>query len=57
MEGTNFIFEDRGSAGGSFLNSSELQKKQPAILHDGDLIELAKGAKGARLLIILPDSD
>jgi len=57
MEGTNFIFEDRGSAGGSFLNSTELQKKQPAILHDGDLVELAKGAKGARLLIILPDSD
>ena len=57
MEGTNFIFEDRGSAGGSFLNSSELQKKHPVILHDGDLIELAKGAKGARLVIILPDSD
>ncbi|MCE5297714.1 MAG: FHA domain-containing protein [Methanoregulaceae archaeon] len=55
-EGLRYIFEDRGSTGGSFLNSTELQKRQPAILHDGDLIELAKGAKGARLLVILPDS-
>lgn len=56
-EGARYIFEDRGSSGGSFLNSSELQKRQPAILHDGDLLELAKGAKGARLLVILPDTD
>jgi len=56
-EGPRYLFEDRGSTGGSFLNSTELQKRQPAILHDGDLIELAKGTKGARLLVILPDSE
>jgi DNA-binding transcriptional ArsR family regulator len=56
-EGSRYLFEDRGSTGGSFLNSTELQKRQPAILHDGDLLELAKGAKGARLLVILPDSE
>jgi predicted transcriptional regulator len=56
-EGSNYIFEDRDSSGGSFLNNTELQKRQPAILHDGDLIELAKGSKGARLLVILPDNE
>ena len=53
-EGQNFYFEDRGSSGGSYLNSSELQKRHPAVLHDGDLLELGKGAHGARLLVILP---
>lgn len=53
-EGQNYYFEDRGSSGGSYLNSAELQKRQPAVLHDGDLLELGKGAHGARLLIILP---
>lgn len=55
-EGTRYLYEDRGSTGGSFLNTAELHKRQPAVLHDGDLIELAKGAKGARLLVILPDN-
>lgn len=54
-EGSNYYFEDRGSSGGSFLNSVELQKRQPVVLHDGDLLELGKGAQGARLLIILPN--
>ena len=54
VEGQNYYFEDRGSSGGSYLNSTELQKRQPAVLHDGDLLELGKGAHGARLLIILP---
>jgi predicted transcriptional regulator len=54
-EGPNYYFEDRGSSGGSFLNSVELQKRQPAVLHDGDLLELGKGAQGARLLVIIPD--
>jgi DNA-binding transcriptional ArsR family regulator len=53
-EGQNFYFEDRGSSGGSYLNGTELQKKQPAVLNDGDLLELGKGAHGARLLVILP---
>jgi DNA-binding transcriptional ArsR family regulator len=54
-EGPNYYFEDRGSSGGSYLNSAELHKRQPAVLHDGDLLELGKGAKGARLLVILPE--
>jgi pSer/pThr/pTyr-binding forkhead associated (FHA) protein len=55
-EGPNYYFEDRGSSGGSYLNSTELYKRQPAVLHDGDLLELGKGAKGARLLVILPEN-
>lgn len=54
-EGQNYYFEDRGSSGGSYLNSTELYKRQPAVLHDGDLLELGKGAKGARMLVILPE--
>jgi DNA-binding transcriptional ArsR family regulator len=54
-EGPNYYFEDRGSSGGSYLNSTELHKRQAAVLHDGDLLELGKGAKGARLLVILPE--
>lgn len=53
-EGLKWLLEDRGSTGGTFLNSSSLQKKVPVQVHDGDLIELSKGTSGARLLVILP---
>lgn len=53
-EGMKWILEDRGSTGGTFLNSTPLQKKVPVELSDGDLIELAKGTAGARLLVIIP---
>jgi hypothetical protein len=49
-----WYFEDCGSTGGTTLNSVKLDKNGPARIHDGDLLELAKGAGGARLLIILP---
>ncbi|MCU0631771.1 MAG: FHA domain-containing protein [Methanolinea sp.] len=53
-EGTKWLLEDRGSTGGTFLNSTPLQKRVPVEVSDGDLIELAKGTAGARLLVILP---
>jgi pSer/pThr/pTyr-binding forkhead associated (FHA) protein/predicted transcriptional regulator len=53
-EGAKWILEDRGSTGGTFVNSNPLQKQVPVELHDGDLIELSKGTSGARLLVILP---
>ncbi|OPX66693.1 MAG: FHA domain protein [Methanoregulaceae archaeon PtaB.Bin009] len=53
-EGTKWLIEDRGSTGGTFLNSTPLQKRVPVEVCDGDLIELAKGTSGARLLVILP---
>lgn len=52
-KGTWYI-EDCGSTGGTQLNNHKLEKNQKAALHDGDLIELAKGISGVRLLIILP---
>jgi hypothetical protein len=46
--------EDFGSTGGTQLNNQRLEKNVPVLVQDGDLIELAKGVSGARLLMILP---
>jgi len=46
--------EDSGSTGGTQLNNHKLEKNARTPLHDGDLIELAKGVSGVRLLMILP---
>ena len=43
-----------GSTGGSVLNNARLERNVPTAVHDGDLLELAKGAGGARLLLIIP---
>lgn len=49
-----WYIEDCGSTGGTQLNNKRLEKNVRALLHDGDLIELAKGVSGARFLAILP---
>ncbi|HUU75549.1 MAG TPA: FHA domain-containing protein [Methanoregulaceae archaeon] len=54
-EGKKWYIEDRGSTGGTYLNSSLIQKRDPTLLHDGDLLELAKGPTGVHLLVILPE--
>lgn len=56
-EGKKWLLEDRGSTGGTFLNSTPIQKRVPVEVSDGDLIELAKGTAGARLLIIIPGGE
>lgn len=48
--------EDCGSTGGTQVNSRKLEKNVRTELHDGDLIELAKGISGVRLLVIIPSS-
>jgi len=53
-KGTWYI-EDCGSTGGSQVNSQKLEKNVRTELHDGDLIELAKGISGVRLLMIIPN--
>ncbi|MDI9632996.1 MAG: FHA domain-containing protein [Methanolinea sp.] len=53
-EGKKWFIEDRGSTGGTFLNGNPLRKGVAAEVADGDLIELAKGPAGAKLLVILP---
>ncbi len=49
-----WYFEDCGSTGGTVLNNAQLKSGVPTPVHDGDLLELAKGAGGARLLLIIP---
>lgn len=49
-----WYIEDCGSTGGTQLNTKHLEKNVRTLLHDGDLIELAKGVSGVRFLVILP---
>jgi hypothetical protein len=49
-----WYIEDCGSTGGTQLNNKRLEKNVRTLLHDGDLIELAKGVSGVRFLMILP---
>ena len=51
-----WYIEDDGSTGGTQLNNHKLEKNIRAPLHDGDLIELAKGISGVKFLMILPGS-
>ena len=46
--------EDAGSTGGTQLNNRKLEKNTRTPLHDGDLVELAKGVSGVKLLMIIP---
>jgi len=48
--------EDCGSTGGTQLNNRKLEKNIKTPVQDGDLIELAKGISGVKLLVILPAS-
>jgi pSer/pThr/pTyr-binding forkhead associated (FHA) protein len=50
-----WYIEDCGSTGGTQLNNKRIEKNVRTLLHDGDLIELAKGVSGARLLAVLPN--
>ena len=52
QEHGQWYFVEAGSTGGSFLNAAPLQKNQPALLRDGDLLDLSRGPAGARLLFI-----
>ena len=48
------ILKTVGVPAGSALNNARLERHVPTAVHDGDLLELAKGAGGARLLLIIP---
>ena len=52
----SWYIEDCGSTGGTQLNNRKLEKNVRAPVQDGDLIELAKGLSGVKLLVILPAS-
>jgi len=49
-----WFIEDCGSTGGTQVNNKRLEKAVPVALRDGDLIELAKGVSGIKLLMVLP---
>jgi hypothetical protein len=49
-----WYIEDCGSTGGTRINHHLLEKNSKIMVHDGDLIELAKGVSGVKLLIIIP---
>jgi DNA-binding transcriptional ArsR family regulator len=49
-----WYIEDCGSTGGTQVNNKRVEKNVRTLLHDGDLIELAKGVSGVRFLVILP---
>lgn len=53
-KGDTWFIEDCGSTGGTQLNNQRLEKNILVNVQDGDLIELAKGVSGVRLLMILP---
>ncbi|MDN7013363.1 FHA domain-containing protein [Methanoculleus sp. FWC-SCC3] len=49
-----WLIEDCGSTGGTFVNGTLLEPGTRRELHDGDLIELAKGAPGATFVFVVP---
>ena len=53
-EKDGWYIEDCGSTGGTRINHQRLEKNTKNRVHDGDLIELAKGISGVKLLIIIP---
>ncbi|MFA5347484.1 MAG: FHA domain-containing protein [Methanoregula sp.] len=53
-EKDGWYIEDCGSTGGTRVNHSRLEKNTKILVHDGDLIELAKGISGVKLLMIIP---
>jgi len=55
-EHNNWYIEDCGSTGGTRINHNRLEKNTKIMIHDGDLIELAKGISGVKLLLIIPQS-
>jgi pSer/pThr/pTyr-binding forkhead associated (FHA) protein/DNA-binding transcriptional ArsR family regulator len=55
-ENGQWVIEDGGSTGGTALNSTAIAPDKRMPVRDGDLIELAKGVYGAKLLVIMPGS-
>ncbi len=53
-EHDNWYIEDSGSTGGTRINHNRIEKNTKIMIHDGDLIELAKGISGVKLLMIIP---
>lgn len=53
-ENGTWYLEDCGSTGGTRLNGTRLEVNERVPVRDSDVIELAKGIYGAKLLFVLP---
>ncbi|MBP2134283.1 DNA-binding transcriptional ArsR family regulator [Methanomicrobium sp. W14] len=51
--GDDWYFEDCRSTGGSYINNKKIQANRQTPIKDGDMLDLARGAKGARLIFNL----
>jgi DNA-binding transcriptional ArsR family regulator len=49
-----WYIEDCGSTGGTQLNNKKVEDRARVPVRDGDLIELAKGISGVKLVLIIP---
>jgi hypothetical protein len=50
-----YYLEDRGSTGGTWVNGKKVLERERVLLHDGALIDLAKGPQSVTLLCVLPE--
>jgi DNA-binding transcriptional ArsR family regulator len=50
-----WYLEDCGSTGGTQLNNKKLEGGARVTVRDGDLVELAKGISGVKLVLIIPN--
>lgn len=48
-----YLLEDCGSSGGTYVNGIALLKNSLRSLKDGDILDLGKGARSARLIVVL----
>jgi len=53
-EDGQWSLEDGGSTGGTMVNAAAVTPEKRVPVRDGDLVELAKGIYGAKLLVIMP---
>jgi len=51
---TGYLVEDCDSTAGTYLNGQPLTPHQRMVLHDGDLLDLARDPYGARFVVMLP---
>lgn len=49
----DWFIEDCGSTGGTFINNVKVQACRETLLSDGDMIDLSRGSKGARIIFNL----
>ena len=57
VENGIWYIEDCGSTGGTQLNNKKIESNVRVPVRDGDLVELAKGISGVKLVLIIPQKE